>query len=57
VPARFTVDTPADLAFARVLAARLGHGPPVALDELERLVDDEPALLDINAGVGQRPVG
>lgn len=56
-PARFTVDTAADLAFARALAGRLGHGPPVSIDELERLVDDDPALLELNAGIQQRSVG
>jgi spore coat polysaccharide biosynthesis protein SpsF len=55
--ARYPVDTAADIAFARALAARLGHGPPITLDELERLVDDEPALLELNAGVWQPPVG
>jgi spore coat polysaccharide biosynthesis protein SpsF len=52
--ARYTVDTRADLAFARALAARLGHGPPVALRELEGILSDEPALLELNAGVPQR---
>ena len=52
--ARYTVDTGADLAFARALAARLGHGPPVDLGELEAIIEDEPGLLEINAGVPQR---
>lgn len=53
--ARYTVDTEADLAFARALAARLGHGPPVALDELEEILENEPDLLGINAAVAQKP--
>lgn len=52
--ARYTIDTEADLAFARAVAARLGHGPPVDLGELETIIDDEPELLWINAGVTQR---
>ena len=52
--ARYTVDTEADLAFARSLAARLGHGAPVDLGELEAIIEDEPALLEINAAVAQR---
>jgi spore coat polysaccharide biosynthesis protein SpsF (cytidylyltransferase family) len=53
--ARYTVDTEADLEFARTLAERLGHGPPVGLGELETIVADDPELLSINAGVGQKP--
>ncbi|HEY7702380.1 MAG TPA: glycosyltransferase family protein [Candidatus Limnocylindrales bacterium] len=52
--ARYTVDTDADLAFARSLAARLGDGPPVNLGELEAIIEDEPELLAINAGVAQK---
>ena len=52
--ARYTVDTEADLAFARALANRLGHGPPVSLGELEAILANEPELLDLNAGVAQR---
>lgn len=54
VGARYTVDTDADLAFARALAARLGHEPPTSLGELEMIVSDEPAILELNAGVEQR---
>jgi spore coat polysaccharide biosynthesis protein SpsF len=52
--ARYTIDTEADLAFARALAARLRHGPPVALRELESILEREPELLQLNAGVEQR---
>jgi spore coat polysaccharide biosynthesis protein SpsF (cytidylyltransferase family) len=52
--ARYTVDTADDLAFARALAARLGHGPPVDLGELEAIIADEPELLGLNAAVEQR---
>jgi spore coat polysaccharide biosynthesis protein SpsF (cytidylyltransferase family) len=51
---RFTVDTAADLAFARALAHRLGHGPPVSFGELQAIVHAEPDLLDLNAAVAQR---
>lgn len=51
---RYTVDTADDLAFARALAARLGHGPPAALDELEAIVRAEPALAELNVAVPQR---
>ena len=52
--ARYTVDTADDLAFARELAARLGHGPPVDLAELETIIADEPELLELNVAVEQR---
>jgi len=52
---RFTVDTPADLELARALAERLGHAPPVRLDELEAIMADEPALALVNAAVVQKP--
>jgi spore coat polysaccharide biosynthesis protein SpsF len=52
--ARYTIDTDADLAFARALAARLGHGAPVDLGELESIIDDEPELLELNGTVAQR---
>jgi spore coat polysaccharide biosynthesis protein SpsF len=51
---RYTIDTAADLDFARALARRLGHGPPVALDELEAITRGEPDLLEINVAVAQR---
>lgn len=51
---RYTVDTPEDLAFARALAARIGHPPPVRLRELEAIVAREPRLADLNAGVRQK---
>ena len=52
--ARYTVDTEADLAFARALATRLGHQPPVGLGELESIIQGEPELLDLNAGIAQK---
>ena len=52
---RYTVDTPADLALARALADRLGHGPPVQLAELEAIMAAEPALAQLNAAVVQKP--
>jgi spore coat polysaccharide biosynthesis protein SpsF len=51
--ARYTVDTDADLAFARAVAARLGHGAPVLLRELESIIEADPELLALNAGVAQ----
>lgn len=51
---RYTVDTPEDLAFARALALRIGHPPPVRLAELEVIVAREPALAEMNAGVRQK---
>jgi spore coat polysaccharide biosynthesis protein SpsF len=51
---RYTVDTPEDLAFARALAARIGHPPPVRLAELEAIVAREPGLADLNADVRQK---
>lgn len=52
--ARYTIDTEADLAFARALATRLDHGPPVALGELEAILRETPELLELNAVVVQR---
>ena len=52
--ARYTVDTDADLAFARALGARLGHGAPVNLAELESIIEAEPELLVLNAGIAQK---
>ena len=52
--ARYTVDTAADLAFARALATELGGVPPVSLARLEAIIEDHPELLEINAGVGQK---
>jgi spore coat polysaccharide biosynthesis protein SpsF len=51
---RYTVDTEADLALARELARRLGHGPPTQLAELEALVRADPDLAHLNAGVHQK---
>jgi spore coat polysaccharide biosynthesis protein SpsF len=54
VHSRYTVDTPEDLAFARALAARIGHAPPVRLAELEAIAAREPGLADLNADVRQK---
>jgi spore coat polysaccharide biosynthesis protein SpsF (cytidylyltransferase family) len=54
VHSRYTVDTLEDLAFARALAARIGHPPPVRLAELEAIVAREPSLADLNANVRQK---
>ena len=51
---RFTVDTEMDLTLARMLAERLGHGPPVRLAELETLIRVEPTLANLNADVRQK---
>lgn len=51
---RYTVDTDADLALARALAAAVGHGAPVALEELEAVIAGNPALTELNAGVRQK---
>lgn len=52
---RYTVDTDADLALARALVARLQHGPPVQLTEIDAIVRAEPSLASMNAGVVQKP--
>jgi spore coat polysaccharide biosynthesis protein SpsF len=54
VHGRYTVDTPADLAFARAMADRIGHEPPVMLGELESVIRQEPGLVQLNAGVAQK---
>lgn len=51
---RYTVDTQADLDLVRSLAERVGHGPPVSVDELEAVMAREPGLADLNAAVEQR---
>lgn len=53
-PGRFTVDTEADLAFARAIAARLGPVETTSLDRLAAIVEAEPALLELNRDVRQR---
>jgi len=52
---RYTVDTEADLVFARAVAERLGHGPPVRFEELEGILEREPGLASLNADVTQKP--
>jgi spore coat polysaccharide biosynthesis protein SpsF len=52
---RYTVDTPADLAFARAVAARLpGRRPPAHLAILESILAAEPELAELNATIAQR---
>jgi spore coat polysaccharide biosynthesis protein SpsF (cytidylyltransferase family) len=52
---RYTVDTPADLAFARAVAARLpGRRPPARLATLEAIVADANGLAELNATIIQR---
>jgi spore coat polysaccharide biosynthesis protein SpsF len=54
VHSRYTVDTAEDLAFARELAAALGHGPPVHVAELEAIVAARPELRRLNEAVRQK---
>jgi spore coat polysaccharide biosynthesis protein SpsF (cytidylyltransferase family) len=52
---RYTVDTPADLAFARTMASRLpGRRPPAHLATLEAILADDPELARMNAAIVQR---
>ena len=51
---RFTVDTEEDLELARRLAAAVGHGPPVRLEELAAVMRADPGLAQLNAGVRQK---
>jgi spore coat polysaccharide biosynthesis protein SpsF len=51
---RYTVDTPADLAFARALAERLNLESPISLDDLRSAVAADPELTTINRHVPQR---
>lgn len=52
---RYTVDTPADLAFARAVAASLpGRRPPASLATLESIVAGGTGLAELNATVSQR---
>ena len=52
---RYTVDTPADLAFARAVAARLpGRRPPARLATLEAIVANANGLAELNATITQR---
>lgn len=51
---RYTVDTDADLAFARAIAARRPHGQPIRLAELEALARAEPTLTSMNSRVRQK---
>jgi spore coat polysaccharide biosynthesis protein SpsF len=52
---RYTVDTTADLAFARAVAARLpGRRPPAHLATLEAILAADPGLAELNAAIIQR---
>jgi spore coat polysaccharide biosynthesis protein SpsF len=51
---RYTVDTDADLAFARAIAERLAHEPPAHLAELDAIVRAEPELASMNSAVRQK---
>ena len=48
---RWTVDTPADLEFARQVFARLGHKPEFTWQDVLAVLQKEPALVAINAEV------
>jgi spore coat polysaccharide biosynthesis protein SpsF len=48
---RWTVDTPADLAFAREVVARLGGRPGFTWQDVLALIQEQPALAEINAEV------
>ncbi len=52
--ARFTVDTPSDLEFARQIAARLGPVGTCSLERLGAILEAEPALAEINRNVRQK---
>ena len=51
---RWTVDTAADLAFARAIGERLPPGGPPRLADLAAIVAREPSLAAMNAAVEQR---
>jgi spore coat polysaccharide biosynthesis protein SpsF (cytidylyltransferase family) len=52
---RYTVDTPADLAFARAVGQRLpGRKPPAHLADLEAIVRDAGDLAALSAATVQR---
>lgn len=51
---RFTVDTAADLAFARALAQRLGAVETASIEALGRILAAEPELLELNRDVRQK---
>jgi len=50
---RFTVDTAEDLAFVRAIAERLA-GERASVARLREIVEAEPELVAINAGVRQK---
>ena len=47
---RWTVDEPADLTFVRAVYDRLGRDRMFGMDEVTKLLEREPALLETNAG-------
>lgn len=51
---RFTVDTDADLAFARAIAERIGSDAAISIADLGRILSAEPALLELNRTVRQK---
>lgn len=50
---RYTIDTTEDLELAHEIARRLGHGSPVHLEELEAILEADPALYALNKDVVQ----
>ena len=50
---RWTLDTAEDLAFLRAVAARLAPDRPPSYVEILRVLDAEPTLRQINAGIGR----
>ena len=53
-PGRFTVDTVADLTFARAMAERIGGTGPTSMATLRAILAEEPELLDLNRDVRQK---
>lgn len=51
---RYTVDTPADLAFARALAERLDADSPTTLERIRAVIAADPSLAALNRDVPQR---
>jgi spore coat polysaccharide biosynthesis protein SpsF (cytidylyltransferase family) len=53
---RWTVDTPADLEFARLVFSRLGRGNDFSWKDVVSLLEKEPSLAEVNSHIIAKPI-
>ena len=54
---RWTVDTPEDLTFIRVIYQRLDQGVEFGWEDVMRVLDKEPQLMELNKDIHQKAMG